>query len=136
MSEEKMISWEPSIYVPGMGVIKLTAEQVKAIRDDRVLVEEARMTRRISLDEIEAEASRLTNGFYWSMEWCTVMVTCYCIGGLLGLLFIPASIYAPAVGLPLAIIWYGVWFFVVPRAWRRHAASALIAKYHSKPRYE
>ena len=29
----KMIKWEPSIYVPNIGVIKLTLEQVRAISE-------------------------------------------------------------------------------------------------------
>ena len=33
--EPKMITWEPSIHVPGIGVIKLTIEQVRAILKER-----------------------------------------------------------------------------------------------------
>lgn len=87
-----------------------------------------------TLEELEEEAARLSHGFYWTMEWCVIMVGCYCVMGLAGALFIPVAIRFPWVWA-LMIAWYAAWFLIVPRVWRRYAAQQLIDRHRARVRH-
>lgn len=80
---------------------------------------------RVKLHELEEEAERLTHGSYWTMEWIVIMIGCYCVMGLLGLIVLVVSPGTwPRVIAGCA--YYIFWFVVAPRILRRAACERII----------